>query len=316
MATYDDWESVAHVVQELDKQFTNLGMKARIVVVDDSSDNLAGRKSIPELSLQSIESIEEVKLGSNQGNQRAMAIGVAHVAHNYKCDYMVVMDSDNEDRPDDVPALLEACREQDDKKIVFADRTKRSESSVFKLFYVLYKKIYRMLTGSGISVGNFCAVPEHLIRRIAHIAELWNHFPASIIRTGLPFSKIPTQRGVRLYGKGKMNLVRLIVHAFSGFVIHADIVSVRVLLLAMWLGLALILLTVALVLVWLFTTLLIPGWTSQMLMMLLLLFGLVLSTALIILIQVLSLRMQMPMIPIHDFQRFIYSSNLIFGSKD
>lgn len=316
MATYDDWQSAAHVIGELDKHISQLGMKGRIVVVDDSSNNLSGKELIPELSLEAIESVEEIQLGSNQGNQRAMAIGVSYVANNCKSDYMIVMDSDNEDKPDDVPTLLQSCLDSNDREIIFAERTKRSESFTFKIFYKFYKYLYRVLTGSTISVGNFCAVPGHMISRIAHLSELWNHFPAAIIRAGLPFSRIPTNRGIRLFGKGKMNLVKLIVHAFSGFVIHADIVSVRVILLASWLGIALFSLTIAVVMVWLNTDLLIPGWTSQMLMLLLLLFTLILSTALNALILVLSLRMQLPMIPIHDYERFIYSINLLRGTKN
>lgn len=315
MATYDDWLSVADIVPKLDQVLLRYGLNGRIIVVDDSSDDTKGIEILPSLSLRAIEAIDQIQLGSNLGNQRAMAVGVAYVARNVPCDYLVVMDSDNEDRPEDVSALLDASLAHDDQKIVFADRTKRSEGQTFKLFYILYKLIFSFLTGTSISVGNFCVIPGQFVKRIAHITELWNHFSASILRSGLPSGKIPTERGVRLFGQGKMNLVKLIVHAFSGFSIHADVMAVRIMLLASFLILSFFVVAVVLVALQISVHFFIPGWTSQMLMQFFILFILLFCTSLIVLILVLSLRMQPPLIPYHDYIRFIFDVRRIFPVK-
>lgn len=306
MATYDDWMSVAHLLPVIDATLLGLGCTAHVVIVDDSSRHSEGKESLHLERLKAIEAIDEIQLGSNQGNQRALAVGLGYISRNLSFDALIVMDSDNEDRPKDLPALLQACRAQQNNKIVFAERTKRSESSTFKFFYFLYKRLFKLLTGHSISVGNFCIIPWQFIRRIAHLAELWNHFPVSIMRSGLPFSKIPTTRGARLFGKGKMNLVRLIIHAFSGFTIHADVIAVRIMLLATGLVGVFLLLSAAGLIIHFTNDIFVPGWTSQFLFQFLLLATMVMCTAVIVLISVLSMRMQPPLVPFHDYSRFVF----------
>ncbi len=312
MATYDDWRSVAHIIPELDARLAGLNLRGQVVIVDDSSDDVDGKDLIANLSLSVIESIEEIQLGSNQGNQRAMAVGMAYVARHYECDYLIAMDSDNEDKPEDVTTLLVKCRESKNAKIIFAERTRRSEGRVFKLFYGIYKRLFKALTGKSISVGNFCVVPGGMIRRIAHISELWNHFPISIIRSGLSYDMAPTDRGTRLYGQGRMNLIKLIIHAFSGFSIHADVIAVRLILFASGLGAFFVVFLVFTSVMRFATEMLIPGWASMMLMQIFLLFAVVTCTALIVLTLVLSMRMQPPMIPYHDYEKFIFETKFLF----
>ncbi|MBF0268011.1 MAG: glycosyltransferase [Alphaproteobacteria bacterium] len=306
MATYDDWMSVGHILPVIDATLHQLGHKAHVVIVDDSSRHFEGKEQIRPENFKAIEAIDEIQLGSNQGNQRALAVGLGYIARNLMFDALVVMDSDNEDKPEDLPALLKAYLDHQGAKIVFAERTKRSESSVFKFFYVLYKWLFKFLTGHSISMGNFCIIPWHSIRRIAHLAELWNHFPVSVMRSGLSFAKIPTTRGIRLFGKGKMNLVRLIIHAFSGFSIHADVIAVRIMLLATGLVGVFLLLTMAGVIIHFTNDIFVPGWTSQFLFQFLLLATMVMCTAVVVLISVLSMRMQPPLVPFHDYSKFVF----------
>lgn len=316
MATYDDWRSVAHILPILDEILARRGMKGHVVVVDDSSRSTDGKEMVEALQLSAIAAIDEVQLGSNQGNQRALAIGLGYIGCNVAVDFLVVMDSDNEDKPEDVGRLLDACAAEDGRRIVFAERTKRSEGLAFQLFYLLYKWVFKLATGGSISMGNFCIIPGRFVKRIAHVSELWNHFPISIVRSGLPFTKIPTIRGTRLFGRGKMNIVKLIVHAFSGFTIHADVIAVRILLLASGLvGLFLLVLAGA-TLTRFSTDLLPPGWTSQMMMQVFTLVMLVLCTSIIVLISALTMRMQPPMIPFHDYGRFVFETVRLYGKAE
>ena len=306
MATYDDWRSVAHILPLIDKVLVSRDLIGHVIVVDDSSRHQDGKELIVDLPLTAIRTIDEIELGSNQGNQRALAVGLGYIAKNCKFDFLVVMDSDNEDKPDDLPLLFDTCKTHNFENIIFAERAKRSEGIVFSLFYSIYKFLFKMLTGSSISMGNFCIIPWRHIKRIAHISQLWSHFPASIMRSGLPYAKIPTERGKRVFGTGKMNLVRLIIHAFSGFTIHADVIAVRIILVASALVLLFPVALVVLTLVRFGTDFLVPGWTSQMLMEIFLLASMAMCTAVIVLILVLSMRMQPPMTPFHDHMRFVF----------
>jgi len=258
---YDDWDSVLVLLDQLEGALAEDKLKASVVVIDDGSPVFSDSLDFSGLNLSAIEEIEVVTLTRNLGNQRALAVGIGHIAATRNCDILVIMDSDLEDSPKYVPQLV-AEAQKTGNEIVFAERTRRSEGMTFKAFYQIYKYLYKMLTGMPISIGNFSATPGRLIKRIAGISEIWSHLPAGIMRAQVPFRTIPATRGQRLKGQSKMNLVSLMVHGLSGFAVHADVVGVRIVIAVFSLGIAI---TTALFLVIakrLLFDFYVLGWTS------------------------------------------------------
>jgi len=304
MATYNDWESILELLPGIDQELASLGMSGQVVIVDDGSGDFDCRDQVSGLELASILSVECVDLYRNHGNQRAVAIGIAYCADNVPCDYMIVMDSDHEDDPKYIPDMIVACDQNDGRKVIFASRSKRSEGVVFKGFYSAYKRLYYLLTGMPISIGNYSVVPKSLIRRIANIAELWSHFPASIMRAKIPYTSVPSVRAKRTIGESKMNLVSLLLHALSGFSVHAEIVGVRVLVMAVIAAVSVLSLLVIAVLLKMFTGIPILGWTSQIVGLLLIMLFQLFITMIIMVFMVVSGRQQAPMIPIAVYRQF------------
>ena len=58
--------------------------------------------------------------------------------------HLLIMDSDGEDKPEDIVRLLDECK-INENKIVFARRQKRRESILFRALHFTYKKIFKML---------------------------------------------------------------------------------------------------------------------------------------------------------------------------
>jgi hypothetical protein len=172
------------------------------------------------------------------------------------------MDGDGEDQPADILRLL-AAHGQDPDHIVFARRARRSEGFLFRFFYFFFKLIFSLFTGKQIAFGNFCLIPADQVGRVAHLQELWNHFAAGIMHSGIPWKTIPTVRGKRRAGKSKMNLITLVLHGLSAISVHIEIVYARLL----FLSFGLILLDLAGFLVLLYirfaTPLAIPGWATN-----------------------------------------------------
>ncbi len=314
-ATYNDWVALAHLVPLIDSTLSRLGVASRMLVIDDGSNDMTGKAEVSATPIKSLQSIDVIPLARNMGNQKALAIGIAHVASHMPCDFLIVMDSDHEDKPEYIEGLLNACMESGSEKIMFAERTKRSESPGFRFLYGVYQGLYRMLTGSSIDFGNYSAIPGHLTSRLAHIGELWSHFPASVMRARIPYDKIPSERGVRLHGESKMNLVRLIVHAFSGFTVFADVAAVRVMLGSLLFALFILAGVMGAVVLRLATDIPIVGWTSQMVTLFLIILIQVLSSAILGLLVVLSMRQQTTMIPYHDYEKFVFDTHRIFPEQ-
>lgn len=258
---YDDWESVFVLLDQLDDALAEDKLKASVVVIDDGSPIFADTLDFSGLDLSAIEEVEVVTLTRNLGNQRALAVGIGHIAATRNCGILVIMDSDLEDSPKYVPQLIAEARKTGNE-IVFAERTRRSEGTAFKAFYKIYKYLYKVLTGMPISIGNFSATPGRLIKRIAGISEIWSHFPAGIMRARVPFRTIPATRGQRLKGQSKMNLVSLVIHGLSGFAVHADVVGVRIVITVFGLGVAIIIAVFLVIAKRFLFDFYVLGWTS------------------------------------------------------
>lgn len=203
---------------------------------------------------------EILYLTRNMGHQRAIATGLGYVASRFDADAVVVMDSDGEDRPQSIAALLEQL-EQNDVDAVVAQRRKRSETFSFRMFYVVYRMIFHALTGRAIRFGNFTALSGKAVRRLAAMQEVWVHFAASLMVSRLRVGAAATDRGVRYAGKSQMNFVSLSLHGLRSIMVFAEDVLVRVgLFCAALAGVAVALLTTAVALKLIgFAT---PGWFS------------------------------------------------------
>lgn len=316
MPTYNDWLSVAHLIPRIDEVLAPIKVRAHVVIVDDGSYDLHGKEVLDTVSLSTIERIDEVVLTCNQGNQRTIAIGVAHVAAQEKGDYLLVMDSDNEDNPEDIPKLLQACADTGDRKIIFAERSKRSEGLTFRFYYQLYRGLYRMLTNTSISMGNFSVIPWGMVLRLASLSALWNHFPASIIRAQMPFEMIRCVRGKRLFGKTKMNIVSLVTHAFSAFSIFSDVVAVRTIIFTLLLSVLIAISAFGLIWLRLFTDIPMIGWTSIILSLLAIALIQIVMAAGLMLFLTLFMRMQPALIPAQEYEKFILSIATLYPLDD
>jgi len=214
------------------------------------------------------------------------------------------MDSDGEDRPDDLAALLAASRSQPGH-IVFAQRAKRSEGGSFRFAYFLYRHAFRLLTGRTISFGNYVLVPALAVRRLVHMPELWNNLAATIMRSRLRYAEIPTERGTRYAGRSHMDPVSLIVHGLSAMSVYTDMIFVRVLIAAAAVAGLSMLGILGVAITRFATDLAIPGWATtaagDLLIILLQTLVVMVATSLMML----AGRSSRPIVPITDCQPFI-----------
>ncbi len=166
--------------------------------------------------------------GSAQGCNSA--IGPAHIDQTAACDAVLVMDADGEDTPDGALQLVRSFSDQGRTQAIFAERSRRVESILFRIFYRMYKGLHRVLTGISVRVGNFSILPRGHLSTIVTLPELWNHYAAVVFRSGLPLTLIPIPRGYRIAGKSRMNFVALVTHGLSAISVFGDIVGVRLLI--------------------------------------------------------------------------------------
>jgi hypothetical protein len=300
----DDWSSFAKLLDKISDQFSDGAIAFHIVAVDDGSVVPFDPQSLGLPSSSCIVELSVMVLALNLGHQRAIAAGLCALADRTDIDAVIVMDSDGEDRPEDVGTLLAASRTHP-ADIILARRTERSETRVFKLGYLAYRLLFRLLTGRAITFGNFSLIPLASLQRLVRLPELWNNLAAALMRSRMPYITVATRRGVRYFGRSRMNLTALVIHGLSAVSVYVDIVFIRILIAAAIISSASLLAIAVVAAIRFMTDLAIPGWATvaagDLAIVLLQTIMLVVVTALMML----SSRSSPPIVPARDYSSFV-----------
>jgi polyisoprenyl-phosphate glycosyltransferase len=314
---FNDWESLRLLLPEIDRAIAgseaDLGRQVSVLIADDASTEPMPQ-DWPGQNFSALDSVEVLYLRSNQGHQRAIALGLYHLHEFTDAQAVVVMDGDGEDRPEDLPDLLSAFAAGEGSEVVFAARTKRMESLGFRLCYRAYRLIHRAMTGVVVQVGNFSVVPRAAMARLMAVPDLWNHYAASVYRARLPRRLVPLPRGRRLAGKSKMNFVSLLIHGLSAMSVFSDQVSARLLTAAV--GFAVVamgLMGVTAGVRW-FTDLAVPGWATFTVGLLLVLVVQSLSFATLFAFLIAGRRSSLNFLLTRDAPHFILGKTTVFGA--
>ncbi len=257
---YNDWDSFSLLLPALNDAAKKGGFQLKIFVADDCSTD--PRPVFDLVPYTHIHSLDVILLARNLGHQRAIAVGLAALNDMSLNLPIIVMDSDGEDLPSDILSLKTESIAYPGE-IVFARRQKRSEGIVFRTFFFLFKAAFFILTGKKIGFGNFSLIPPEQLSRIAHLQEIWNHFPAGIMRSGLRWRSVPTIRGHRYAGTSRMNLTGLALHGLSAISVYVEIVYARLLFLSFGLIALDVFAFLFLVYIRFGTPLAIPGWATN-----------------------------------------------------
>jgi len=258
---YNDWTSAEDLFRAIDLDFSRREWSWQLVLVDDGSRE--PRPSGFLNSLAGFSSVEIVVLRRNVGSQRAIAIGLSHIFESKQTEAVVVMDADGEDSPEDLVRLVEAHDTLSSPKVVFAERTRRSESPAFRFLYHIYRALHFSLTGYKIRFGNFSIIPRKLLGCLVVDPNLWLHFAATVVSGRVPYTTIPSRRGVRLHGKSRVDFTNLVIHGLAAISCYNETIGVRLIFCSLGLSTMISLLILGVVIVRLATPWAIPGWATS-----------------------------------------------------
>lgn len=257
---FNDWGSfnvLTNHIEKLQEIYIDKYIFAIIAVNDGSTE--------PNISKTTEIKTTTLNLKVNIGHQRAIAVGLQYIYNELgQKDFIVVMDSDGEDSPEDIITLIEKAQKEDNKKIIFAQRQKRQESFLFKTGYIIYKKLFHFLTGQKINFGNFSVIPNALLSKVVHQNNIWNHFSGGIIQSKISFDKVLLDRGKRYHGVSKMSFYNLTLHGLSSISVYFDFLSLRILKFTLYGILICAFLIFYILYQKLFTDNAIPGWASSL----------------------------------------------------
>ena len=231
---YNDWQSVFKLLENINSEVSNLSHKFSIIIVNDGSTE--SKRELP-LNLDNLNSIKIINMKENQGHTRCNATGLKHIFENEEFDYVIPMDGDGEDRPEEIKQLIDNLNYQPDKPIV-GERIKRSEGIFFKFCYFVHKIITSTFTGQSIKYGNYTCLPKSIVEKMISEKATWSSFSGSLAKVAKDRATIPSERGTRYFGPSKMSFKNLLIHSLSivgVFKVHVLIRSILFFLVYMYL---------------------------------------------------------------------------------
>jgi len=162
----------------------------------------------------------------NRGHARCIAAGLKYINEKEDFDYVIPMDGDGEDRPEEIKMLIEEAKNYLDM-VITANRIKRSEGFIFKLSYQIHKYFTYIFTGESIKFGNYTCLPKSVVAKMVEKAATWNSFSGSLTKITKERKSIPSTRGLRYFGPSKMSYVNLLKHSLSIISVFRKTVLVR-----------------------------------------------------------------------------------------
>ena len=197
----------------------------RFVAIDDTGG------LDPEFErLRSLSDVVVVAPPFNLGHQRALVFALRSLAESFAPDdYVVTMDADGEDRPEDLPELLAPLLASpgDLRKLSIAERTRRRESAAFKILYFFFRLLFRTLTGRLVRSGNFAAYRGWLVRQVLFHPNFDLCYSSSLVSLNLTLEAVPLARGDRYSGRSRMSYSRLFGHGVSMLLPFTDRIAIR-----------------------------------------------------------------------------------------
>ncbi len=208
---YNDWQSVLKLLENINSEVSGLDHEFSIIIVNDAST-----EPRPEISLNldNLKSIKIINMKENRGHARCNAAGLKYINEKEDFDYVIPMDGDGEDRPEEIKQFIENINYYPDKVIV-GERIKRSEGLIFKICYFIHKIITIVFTGQSIKFGNYTFLPKSTVKKMVDEKSTWSSFSGSLAKLEKDRAVVPSIRGIRFFGPSKMNFINLVKHSLS-----------------------------------------------------------------------------------------------------
>lgn len=205
---------VEELVRQLHAQLQLISSDYEIILVNDASPDASWQK-IVKVCADDIR-VKGINLSRNFGQHYAITAGLSYA----KGDWVVVMDCDLQDRPDEIPNLYWKALEGFDS--VFAQREDRSDVLAKLWLSKLFYKIFSYLTDSkqDPSVANFGIYRRCVVNAILSMHDAIRFFPTMVQWVGFRKYYLPVQHSGRFEGKSSYNfhtLFRLALNTILAF---------------------------------------------------------------------------------------------------
>jgi hypothetical protein len=220
---FNDRESLTKLIKNINSEIEGVNYEISVVVINDASSH----QIIDEYpNIENINSFEIINMKENRGHARCIASGLKYIFEKKEFDYVIPMDGDGEDRPEEIKNFIQLAEQSENQSIV-GERVKRSESLFFKFCYLFHKFLTLVFTGQSIRFGNFTCLSKSTVEKMLKEKATWNSFSGSLKKIEKDLLSIPSIRGARYFGPSKMSFFNLLKHSLSIISVFRKTVLIR-----------------------------------------------------------------------------------------
>ena len=220
---YNDWQSVLKLLDNINLSIESLDHEISVIIVNDASNH---DRPLEEKDLENIDSIKILNMKINQGHARCIATGLKYIYEKEDFDYVIPMDGDGEDRPEEIKNFIKLSEQKSEKSIV-GERVKRSEGIFFQLCYKFHKFLTLAFTGQSIKFGNYSCLSKLTIEKMLKEKATWSSFSGSLRKVEKDLVSSPSVRGTRYFGPSQMSFFNLLKHSLSIISVYRKTVLIR-----------------------------------------------------------------------------------------
>ena len=208
---YNDWQSVFKLLENINLEASTLNFEFSVIIINDASTESKSKLSV---NLKNLKSVQVINMKENRGHARCNAAGLKYINEKEEFDYVIPMDGDGEDRPEELSLLIEKIKDYPNT-VITANRVERSEGFIFKFCYLVHKYLTFIFTGQTIKYGNYTCLPKYVVNEMINEPATWSSFSGSLAKIAKDRKFVPSIRGKRYFGPSKMSFVNLLKHSLS-----------------------------------------------------------------------------------------------------
>ena len=207
---------ISEFTKRVTVQLNRLNSDYEVIIIDDGSTDNSWSQI--QIAAKDDQKIVGIKLSKNFGHHYAITAGL----HNSKGEWVVVMDSDLQDRPEVIPELLDKAQEGFD--VVFVSRQQRPESFAYKLGQRLFYISLRFLSGIDFDSkqANFSIINRKVVEAFKKFPENARFYGSTIKWLGFSRASINAAHGLRFSGRPSYTIKKRITLALDIILSFSD----------------------------------------------------------------------------------------------
>ena len=208
---YNDQEVIAELLRRLTAVLEEIVSEYEIILVDDGSRDRSWQVMQEERAQR--EHLRIARLSRNFGQQNSIAAGLSLTTK----DLIVLMDSDLQDRPEDIPTLIDALLADPEATMAIAQWQERKDSrfkiAVSRLFQTVSNRITDIHTMPRL--GIFRVMKKSVVEELRRFPEKTATAVSLLYFIGSKYVAVPLKRDARFAGKSGYNLRKMLALTFA-----------------------------------------------------------------------------------------------------